>query len=71
MAARLLQRRGDSELSKYSLSSQDRGLHAEDSTQRERKRAHISEMTLERLRKREMSEGRWSECRYVPDNVML
>lgn len=35
MAARLLQRRGDSELSKYSLSSQERGLHADDSAERE------------------------------------
>lgn len=35
-AARLLQRRGDSELSKYSLSSQDKGLHAEDSAPAER-----------------------------------
>lgn len=38
MAARLLQRRGDSELSKYSLSSQDKGLHAEASVQTEREK---------------------------------
>lgn len=31
MAARLLERRADSALSKYSLSSQDRGLGTEDS----------------------------------------
>lgn len=47
MAARLLQRRGDSELSKYSLSSQDKGLYAEDSAQAERVRAQTSEKERE------------------------
>lgn len=65
MAARLLQRRGDSELSKYSLSSQDKGLHAEDSAQAERMRAQTSEKERERPR------AKRSECRSVPDNVML
>lgn len=38
MAARLLQRRADSALSRYSLSSQDRGLDAEDSGYTEKAR---------------------------------
>lgn len=37
MAARLLHRRADSALSRYSLSSQDRGLHAEDSGKTQQK----------------------------------
>lgn len=64
MAARLLQRRGDSELSRYSLSSQDKGLHADDSA-RDGERAHRPQ------RKSEKARARCGECRALPDNVML
>lgn len=40
MAARLLQRRADSALSRYSLSSQDRGLHAKDSGKTQQKHTY-------------------------------